>query len=625
MSETSTTLLSKPSKKLLILTFLMYCTPFIFFSIGISNFDFVRDVGEKQRLLFNPYSIGFLIFSGTVLVVGNIAFFRKIMNYDGTEASYKKCRKLVNTAGVVNITFIVYNAISLPVVMGIPYWYMYREFDLISLFMDSFFSFFLVGTFQFYLWLINFEKWASVIPIHHQDVRFSFRKRMVIALVFILGGFFSGVIMPFYSYRNQILSGEMTILEVCNKKLITVLVIGMGFSVATFAYVIGHFMKKIKSTCRLSRSLAEGDFTEINMECDSADEFGLLSLYLNRFHENTRNIMSDVKKNVSESKTNAQELTSKMGDAVASVDQIVGNISQVKEEMTRQSESVDGAALAANEILQNIQHLNDSVENQSANVTESSAAVRQMVANIDSVTHILGKNAIAVQQLTAAADEGQKSVVNNVQLSKQIYEESQSLLEASSVIQNIAEQTNLLAMNAAIEAAHAGEAGKGFSVVASEIRKLAEQSNAQGKKITEQLQKLKTAIASVSDSSEDLRAKFDEIHELTNTVQEQENVVVSAMDEQNQGSKQVLEAMRNIDDSTIEVREGSKEILQDGQKIVQEMDGIGKGALLITDTVSEMTKGTEIIAGAIHDVEQSSNRNAVTIDSLERQVEHFKL
>ena len=66
-------------------------------------------------------------------------------------------------------------------------------------------------------------------------------------------------------------------------------------------------------------------------------------------------------------------------------------------------------------------------------------------------------------------------------------------------------------MNAAIEAAHAGEAGKGFAVVSDEIRKLAEQSNDQGKKITESLEGLEVVIQKVSDSTKQLQEQFNTI------------------------------------------------------------------------------------------------------------------
>jgi methyl-accepting chemotaxis protein len=68
-------------------------------------------------------------------------------------------------------------------------------------------------------------------------------------------------------------------------------------------------------------------------------------------------------------------------------------------------------------------------------------------------------------------------------------------------------------MNAAIEAAHAGEAGKGFAVVADEIRKLAEQSNTQGKNIGNQLSELQNIIQGVSDNTKAVQNQFEVIYD----------------------------------------------------------------------------------------------------------------
>ena len=136
-------------------------------------------------------------------------------------------------------------------------------------------------------------------------------------------------------------------------------------------------------------------------------------------------------------------------------------------------------------------------------------------------------------------------------------------------MQNIASQTNLLSMNAAIEAAHAGEAGKGFAVVADEIRKLAESSSEQSKIISAVLKKIKTSIDAITHSTEDVLKKFDAIDEGVRTVAQQDKTILNAMDEQGQGSKQILQAMSRLNELTQGVKKEAHQMVKNSREAMQ--------------------------------------------------------
>jgi len=192
-------------------------------------------------------------------------------------------------------------------------------------------------------------------------------------------------------------------------------------------------------------------------------------------------------------------------------------------------------------------------------------------------------------------------------------------------MENIASQTNLLSMNAAIEAAHAGEAGKGFAVVAGEIRKLAENSSAQSKTISTVLKKIKSSIDKITQSTNSVLQKFEAIDGNIKTVADQEENIRNAMEEQSQGSKQVLEAVGSLNDITRQVKGESDEMQEGSKEVINE----GKNLEIITQEISggmnEMATGADQINVAVNRVNDLAISNHEKVDTLMKEVAKFKV
>jgi methyl-accepting chemotaxis protein len=180
-------------------------------------------------------------------------------------------------------------------------------------------------------------------------------------------------------------------------------------------------------------------------------------------------------------------------------------------------------------------------------------------------------------------------------------------------------------MNAAIEAAHAGEAGKGFAVVADEIRKLAESSSEQSKTIGTVLKKIKSSIDKITQSTDNVLNKFEAIDSGVKTVADQEGVIRNAMEEQGQGSKQILEAISAVNEITQQVKGGTLEMLEGSKEVIKEGGNLEKATEEITGGMNEMATGADQINIAVNQVNDLSTKNRENIDMLVKEVSRFKV
>lgn len=232
----------------------------------------------------------------------------------------------------------------------------------------------------------------------------------------------------------------------------------------------------IQQVVRVAENIAAGDLTS-DLPTDRRDEPGQLMRSMQQMSINLRSLI--------------QNLTLGIAQLAAATEEMAAISAQNSAGVRQQQEETEQVATAMNEMVATVQDVAQSAEAASGSATESAQQASQGAQIVGQTTG----------QIKALANE----VTVSVQAIVDLKDQSNSIGAVLDVIKSIADQTNLLALNAAIEAARAGEAGRGFSVVADEVRALAQrtqQSTGQIEQLISTLQhKAETAVGNMQKSA----------------------------------------------------------------------------------------------------------------------------
>lgn len=335
-----------------------------------------------------------------------------------------------------------------------------------------------------------------------------------------------------------------------------VMIAGLVMVVFTgcFAYLAYRVLSRpVREIAMTTETMAGGNLeVEIGFT-KRGDEIGDVARALAVFRENlseARRIEEEAKRRDNEQrKERHREMQGLADEFEATVREIVRDVSTAAENLTEDAASL---AAASEQTRNQVDTVLTAAERSAASVSTVAGASEELEASIREVASQIGQASALISEASGDADGTNRAMAD-------LKDVVEKISEVTTLIQDIAEQTNLLALNATIEAARAGEAGRGFSVVASEVKSLAEQTAKATDQIGEQIRAIQRTTTGSIEGVEKISVRLQDLttnaSNVASTAEQQGaatgDIARSAGDAAS-GTNQVSESMADIRDAASE-------------------------------------------------------------------------
>ncbi len=417
------------------------------------------------------------------------------------------------------------------------------------------------------------------------------------------GTFISGY-APIKNSAGQIIAivgadSDVSVFGDIRSMFLYILVGAIAFSMLLALYMTFKFsqiLKKDIDKIKLNlESMSKGNLTaDINIK--RKDEIMEIAQLLNSFRAQIGNTLSKIKVSVADVYSESEVLANISSEMSSSSQSVSALIQEVSRNSVNQTAEIIHINDAFTDFGREIQGVANLIELSSKKTYDISIKSRMRSKDIGYLIDSIRELNMRVEAVTKKV-QGLGANINKVN-------------EITSFINSIADQTNLLALNAAIEAARAGEAGRGFSIVADEIRKLAEQSKISSENINELIMEIYQESGTVVTDTEGVnRSMFEQIG-VINGIAEIFEEIVNEMEE-------LLPQMQAVHKSANEIN--SKKVV-----ILNNLHTTSGAAQEISSSSDEIASLSEELSGSTEEVACTAGKLSDMMNDVAENINKFK-
>lgn len=417
--------------------------------------------------------------------------------------------------------------------------------------------------------------------------------------------------------------------ENLNKTYFTLGLLAAGIGVVGVLFLllyIMHFFHRMEGVTSAMQNLSGGarDLSA-RLPVHGTSELDVLADACNQMMGQLQEMVKTILVSLSSLTENSSKLSVQNKDTLKLIEDAERAVRDIFTKAENQNTLTESVNHGIEQVNKAVIQLDEKIEQQIAAVIQSSGAVEEITANISSVDNSIGRISKEYTEIvaeTARGKEKQDDVTTKIDI---IQRQAVGLAEANEVISHIAEQTNLLAMNAAIEAAHAGDAGKGFSVVADEIRSLAETSSEQTKAIMTLITDIQGAVGGIVEASYGSSQAFSQLGEKITTLDHSLQEVRAGMEEQNRGAQDIMDMMRVLNSVAAALSDSSQQMRHEASSVARQIVQLRDYSQDILTSGSRTSNQLSQMSVFAQEASGQSQENVSLVGSVQSLISSFKV